>query len=140
MVKQLKKPRLLIDTNAFLWLLGHDQPSERTEQVFSEDREYEFLFSFVSAWEIAIKFGIGKLRLPELPEIFVPERLRISKFSVLRIELLHVLRVHSLPMIHKDPFDRLLISQAIVEDIAILTSDRLISRYGVKTLDIKSVI
>src|SRR5436853_5449945 len=99
---RMMTPNVLVDTNVFLALLGDDNASVRVRQFFAERRKYRFFFSHASAWEIAIKYGIGKLKLPDKPELFIPERIRQADFSHLSIELQHVLRVHSLPRIHKD--------------------------------------
>ncbi|HSK71228.1 MAG TPA: type II toxin-antitoxin system VapC family toxin, partial [Pyrinomonadaceae bacterium] len=93
----------------------------------------EIFVSYVTAWEIAIKYGIGKLQTPDIPEIWVPDRIRRAGFLQLPIEMRHALRVHNLPPIHKDPFDRLLISQANEENLTIITEDPNFTKYQVKT-------
>src|SRR4051812_28440804 len=84
---------------------------------FLEDPVNEVFTSDVTAWEASIKYGLGKLKLPEPPETFFASRTRRADHRRLRIDLDHVTYVHRLPHIHRDPFDRLLISQAVVEDI-----------------------
>ena len=130
---------ILIDTHIFLWVLGGRKLSKVTKDFFADRRENRFVFSDASAWEISIKFGNGKLELPDVPEIFVPDRVRKSGFSHLSIELQHVLKVHSLPQIHRDPFDRLLISQAKVEDLTILTADPIFFKYPIKVMDFSDI-
>ncbi len=88
-----------------------------------------------SAWEIAIKHGLGKLRLPDAPERAVPELMARTGVVALPVLHRHALRVATLPPKHRDPFDRLLVAQAQVEDLSILTSDRSFRRYDVRVID-----
>lgn len=128
--------RVLIDTHIFLWFfLEPKRISKQVREFLDDTFQNEIYVSHVTAWEIAIKYGISKLVLPEIPELFVPDRIRRAGFLPMPIEISHVLRVHNLPPIHKDPFDRLLISQAQSENIAILTADPNFAKYQVKTLD-----
>lgn len=133
------KLRVLVDTNVFLWSLGRLRTSSKLKEFFEHRERREFFVSHVTGWEIAIKYGIGKLTLPEIPEIFFPDRLRHSEFFGLPIDLDHVLRVHRLPLIHRDPFDRLLVAQAIKENLTILTSDTEIPKYDVKTIPLRDL-
>jgi PIN domain nuclease of toxin-antitoxin system len=125
--------KLLLDTHVFLWLqteperLGHQLP-------LVEDARTTLLLSAVSSWEIAIKHGLGRLPLPEPPERYVPDRMRTVGAHALSIDHTHALAVSTLPPLHRDPFDRLLIAQARVEDIPVLTADRALARYPVETL------
>jgi PIN domain nuclease of toxin-antitoxin system len=89
------------------------------------------VFSAASAWEIAIKYSIGKLRLPLAPHLYVASRLRLSGSRALDVRVEHATRVAELPVHHRDPFDRLLIAQAQVERLSIMTSDPVFSRYDV---------
>ena len=103
--------RILIDTHIFLWFLLEPHRIRQRAKDFLEDTfTNEIFVSHVSAWEIAIKYGVGKLKLPEVPEIWFPNRVRRAGFLHLPIGVQHTLRVHNLPPHHKDPFDRLLIS------------------------------
>jgi PIN domain nuclease of toxin-antitoxin system len=126
--------RVLIDTQCFLWsFLDPSRLSETAREVLSGGRD-ELFFSAASSWEIAIKVGIGKLRLPEPPEEYVPLRIVRAGVTPLDITHAHALRVHALPAIHKDPFDRILVAQAGVEGLTVLTPDPQIGRYAVETL------
>ncbi len=127
--------KVLIDTHIFLWFFDGTKLSKRLREFLEDTFENEIYVSYATAWEISIKYGTGKLELPEIPELFVPDRIRRAGFLHLPIELSHVLRVHNLPPFHKDPFDRLLISQAQTENISILTADPNFAKYQVKTLD-----
>ena len=87
--------------------------------------------SAASAWEIAIKHALGKLPLPEPPPIYVPERMRLSRFEGLAVTHTHALAVASLPPHHRDPFDRILVAQARVEGLALVTADAALEPYDV---------
>src|SRR2546421_6528312 len=93
------------------------------------DIENERVLSAVSAWEIAIKYSLGKLQLPEPPEQFVPSRMALTLTSPLAVQLSHALQASRLPYHHRDPFDRLLIAQAQVEELPILTADADFKQY-----------
>ncbi len=125
--------RVLLDTHVFLWL--HTEPERLGEHLaVVEDRRSQLLISAVSSWEIAIKYGLGRLALPEPPERYVPERLRAIGAQALAIEHTHALAVAALPHLHRDPFDRLLVAQAGLLDVPILTADPQLVRYPVRTL------
>ena len=123
--------KLLLDTSAFLWWISdHASLSQRARDLIG-DGNHEVWFSAVSSWEIVIKAGLGRLRLPENAERFLPKQIGANGFQVLPIHLRHTLRVARLPPLHRDPFDRLLIAQAILEGFTILSADQQLSRYPV---------
>ena len=126
--------RALLDTHTFLW--WNNEPEKLPSRVYEliTDDDHDIWFSAVVAWEIAIKHGKGQLDLPEPPEAYVTSRLALDYFKPLPIEVSHAIRVASLPRHHNDPFDRLLVAQAQVEGLAILTGDAAISRYDVDTI------
>src|SRR5262245_6793441 len=93
------------------------------------DTANERVLSAVSAWEIAVKYSIGKLDLPEVPNEFVPSRMALTLTTPLAVELSHALRASRLPFHHRDPFDRLLIAQAQLEKLPILTADNEFTAY-----------
>jgi PIN domain nuclease of toxin-antitoxin system len=125
--------RVLLDTHVFLWI--HTEPERVGEHLgLVEDRRNVLLVSAASSWEIAIKYGLGRLPLPESPEHYVPERLRIIGAEALAIEHTHSLAVAALPPLHRDPFDRLLVAQAGLLDVPILTADPQVAQYPVATL------
>jgi PIN domain nuclease of toxin-antitoxin system len=132
--------KILIDTQVFLWSLGAIRSSKKLKNFFEDRKKNDFYVSHVTAWEISIKYGLGKLSLPQSPETFFPDRLRRSQFLGLPIELEHVLNVHLLPPIHKDPFDRLLIAQARRETLTVLTADSTFAKYQVATIDFNGFI
>ena len=132
--------RVLIDTRIFLWFYLEPHRIKQNAQNFLNDTiANEIFVSFATGWEISIKYGVGKLKLPDVPEIWFPDRIRRAGFQLLPIELQHTLRVHNLPLIHKDPFDRLLISQANVKNLIIVTEDPNFSKYQVKVTDLNSL-
>ncbi|MGI8641138.1 MAG: type II toxin-antitoxin system VapC family toxin [Pyrinomonadaceae bacterium] len=131
--------KVLIDTHIFLWFMEGVRLSQKARNFLQDTFNNEIFVSHVTAWEISIKYGIGKLKIPDVPEIWVPDRIRRAGFKQLPIEIQHALRVHNLPLIHKDPFDRMLISQANVENLTIVTEDPNFAKYQVKTSDLKSL-
>ena len=125
--------RLLLDTHVFLWL--QTEPERLGDHLtLVEHRGTTLLLSAASSWEIAIKYGLGRLPLPEPPEGYVPSRMRAIGAEALPIEHPHALAVASLPPLHGDPFDRLLVAQASVVGAAILTADPAVAQYPTETL------
>ncbi|MBX7236466.1 MAG: type II toxin-antitoxin system VapC family toxin [Caldilineales bacterium] len=123
--------RALLDTHTFLWWNLDDPSLSTAAKDFIGDGQNEILLSAASAWEIAIKYAKGRLSLPELPERYIANRITHYSFQPLPIQLSHALRVASLPLIHHDPFDRLLIAQSQMENLPLLTSDPEIAKYDV---------
>jgi PIN domain nuclease of toxin-antitoxin system len=129
------KKRILIDTQVFLWLFLEPERFTKTAIEFVKNRkDNEFYLSHASSWETAIKFGAGKLKLPKAPEMFIPQRMQRAGYLHLPIELEHILNVHSLPQIHRDPFDRLIVSQAKLESMSVLSADPVFTKYGIDVL------
>jgi PIN domain nuclease of toxin-antitoxin system len=126
--------KALLDTHTFLWwVLDDPQLSPLCRQIIA-DGSNTIYFSAASAWEIAIKYQIGKLPLPDSPEPYVTSRVALNGFEILPIGLSHALHTHQLPLLHRDPFDRILIAQSQTENVPILTTDPLISQYGIQTV------
>ncbi|HEX5149122.1 MAG TPA: type II toxin-antitoxin system VapC family toxin [Candidatus Limnocylindrales bacterium] len=126
--------RAILDTHVFLWwVLDLPRLSVEARSII-QDGANELLFSTASAYELTIKAHNGRLSLPEPPDSYVPSRLAANAFESLSIELAHALRAGSLPAIHRDPFDRMLVAQAQIEGLPILTADPAISRYDVETI------
>jgi len=126
--------RILIDTQCWLWMQTEPaRLSPLTRERLIEPSN-ELLFSAASAWEIAIKYALGKLPLPLPPHEYVPSRMQISGTSPLPVLHAHALRVAELPLHHRDPFDRLLVAQAQLESIPILSADRNLAPYEVELL------
>lgn len=124
----------MLDTHAFLWWVADKPDLSAGAREFIASEHHEPIFSVVSAWEIAIKVGVGKLEVPGSPEKFVTDQLARNVFEVLPIHLRHALHVYDLPDHHRDPFDRLLVAQATAENLAVLTADPLVARYPIQTI------
>ena len=126
---------VLLDTHSFLWWMSQRgarlSPSAR-DVILPESTQV--LISVVTAWELALKAGAGRLDLPEPVERYLPRRIRRHRLKVLDITLEHAIRAGRLPPIHRDPFDRMLVAQAQVEGIPIVTNDPAITRYDVETI------
>lgn len=127
--------RVLLDTQAWLWMQAAPQRFNATARDLVEDPATTLLLSAASSWEIAIKYGLGKLELPEPPEVYVPDRMRSGGVAPLPIEHSHALRVAALDPHHRDPFDRLLVAQALVEKLPVLSADPVFGRYGVELIE-----
>jgi PIN domain nuclease of toxin-antitoxin system len=123
--------RLLLDTHCWIWMLGDPQRLSEASRQLVRSPEASLFLSAVTAWEIAIKFAAGKLRLPQLPSIFVAQCLGEDQLAALPILHSHALRAGELPLHHRDPFDRLLIAQAQLEGLTLLTADRHFAAYDV---------
>lgn len=126
--------KALLDTHTFLWWnLNAAQLSISARDFISNGRN-EIYFSAVSGWEIAIKYAKGRLELPEPPDVYVSKRLALHRFTPLPIQLSHTLQVFTLPDIHQDPFDRLLIIQSQMENFPLLSADTDIEKYDVTVI------
>jgi PIN domain nuclease of toxin-antitoxin system len=126
--------RILIDTQCWLWwFLSPERLGRGARDLIAAARDPLYL-SAVSSWEIAIKVGLRKLELPEPPARYVPARLAAQGMNALPIEHAHALRVAELPAHHADPFDRLLVAQAQLERMVLMTADPQIPAYAVETL------
>lgn len=128
--------RVLLDTSAFLWAISAPEHlSTRAAEVISSPKTQLFLSS-VSLWEIAIKFNLGKLKLSvqTASDEWLREQMRLLIVSPLPVRADHSLNTLSLPQIHRDPFDRMLISQAMVEKLPFVTSDEVMKRYEIETI------
>lgn len=119
--------RFLVDTHALLWWLTDDDALSPTARELLVEPADELLFSAASVWEIAIKRSLGKLTVPD----DLPDRIVDEGFSWLAITPAHAWRVRDLPTHHRDPFDRLLVAQALTERLPIVTANARFSDYGV---------
>lgn len=126
--------RILLDTCTFLWLtIGKDELSPNAIDAFS-DPQNEVYLSAVSAWEINVKYRLGKLPLPLPPDKFIPKERKRHLVASLELTEPDTLPLCKLPVPHKDPFDRMLVCQSIEHSLTILTPDPLISQYPVRCL------
>jgi PIN domain nuclease of toxin-antitoxin system len=123
--------KILIDTHCFLWFLDNNPKLSNTALSLIKDINNEVLLSMASIWEIGIKCSTGKLRLTDPFEILIPTELTANKITPLQITIEHISGVVNLPFHHKDPFDRLIISQSIIENIPILSADPEFVKYPI---------
>ena len=126
--------RYLLDTNVWLWSVFEPSRLSGKAQSVIADLGQEVYISAASAWEIAIKSGSGKLRLPEPPATYVPRRTAEQGIRPLAVTHQHALAVSGLPPHHRDPFDRLLVAQSNLENMVLIASDRMFARYPVDVL------
>ncbi|MEZ5330660.1 MAG: type II toxin-antitoxin system VapC family toxin [Thermoanaerobaculia bacterium] len=126
--------RVLLDTHCWLWLVSEPErlPAALVETL--QDPTSKPLLSTVSVWELAIKRSIGRIELPAPVDPWVPEVMATSGVLPLEVHLAHVLRVSRLPLHHRDPFDRLLVAQALEERVPLVTADRQLEGYGAEIL------
>ncbi len=126
--------KFLLDTHVFLWMQGAPERLSTAARALIENQDNELLLSAASSWEIAIKHSIGRLELPEQPSHYVPARMRSSSIEGLNVTHAHALASGSLPSLHRDPFDRLLVAQALSEQLPIITGDQAIRQYSIETI------
>ena len=126
--------RVLLDTHALLfWILDSNRLSRRAREIF-RDPANELLWSSASSWEVSIKYSLGRLELAKPPKELLPEQLRRQRIGSLPVEHTHAFRVAELPHHHRDPFDRLLIAQAQVERLPLLSGDPALRDYEVEVV------
>ena len=126
--------KLLLDTQCWLWMQASPERFASGARDIVDDPDNVLLLSPVSAWEIASKHAVGLLTLPMAPEEYVPSRMKSSGVDALALQHSHALQVAKLPWHHRDPFDRLLIAQAQVEGLPILSADSQLAAYDVELL------
>jgi PIN domain nuclease of toxin-antitoxin system len=126
--------KILLDTHAFLWwITDHPKLPSLVRRIMGNGKNELFL-SAVSGWEIAIKAQMGRLQIPEKPERFVRQQMAINRIHDLPIQISHAVHVYDLPHYHRDPFDRMLVAQAQLEGLSLLTNDARIAQYPVKVI------
>lgn len=125
---------VLLDTHALLWFLRDDPQLSTLAKQTIEEPSNRKLVSIATCWEIAIKAGLGKLRLGEPAATLLARELPANSFEVFGITLQHATAVESLPRHHKDPFDRILVSQSLLEGVDILSADSAFDAYGVNRI------
>ena len=125
--------KLLLDTHAFLWFVAGDERLGRKARRVIEDDETELYLSTASVWEMAIKSSLGRLRLPAPLTDYLTEKVA-DGFRILPVEWPHAAAMEALPFHHRDPFDRLLVAQALIEDLTVVTGDAAFRAYGAAVL------
>lgn len=126
--------KYLIDTHTFLWAVSATNKLSQLSRSLIEDIDNEICLSTASLWEIAIKISIGKLRITHSYETFISQQLALNEFFVVPASLKHYEAVASLPMHHKDPFDRLIVAQAMVEQMPVISIDDKFDRYRIQRI------
>ncbi|MET0592192.1 MAG: type II toxin-antitoxin system VapC family toxin [Polyangiaceae bacterium] len=122
---------LLLDTHVLLWCLGAPERLQRETRRKIEKPDTVVFVSAASAWEIEMKRSLGKLKAPSDLE----EQLQEKRFTELPIRLRHVQSLRSLPSLHRDPFDRMLVAQAVAENLVLVTADEKLRAYPVRTME-----
>ncbi len=126
--------RALLDTHVLLWwLTDSDRLTRRAREVIAA-RETELYWSAASSWELAIKTALGRLELPGPPRSVIPKVIRDQALRPLEVTHAHALAVAELPWHHRDPFDRLLVAQAGLENLGVLTADPVFAEYGAQVV------
>ena len=126
--------RLLLDTHVFLWFISGDNRLPDTMRDSIRDLSNEVYLSVVSLWEAIIKHRLGKLPLPQPPEVYLPTQRERHQISSLSLDEASVSQLANLPSIHRDPFDRMLICQAMQHGLTIVTVDDVVGKYSVPVL------
>lgn len=126
--------RLLLDTCTFLWLITDDDSLSESARNLFRSPQTEVFLSAVSLWEITVKYQLGKLPLPEHPRYYIPRQRQAHQIESLSLHEDAIQHLANLPDVHRDPFDRMLVCQAIQEGLALLTPDPLIQQYPVKVI------
>jgi PIN domain nuclease of toxin-antitoxin system len=126
--------KYLLDTSVFLWSLGAEHKLNRKARDLLLSSSTELYLSAASSWEISIKFALGGLALPKRPSEFIPDALGSLAIRSLDITHFHSLMAGELPPHHRDPFDRMLIAQARLENMVLLTADRTFVKYDLETV------
>jgi PIN domain nuclease of toxin-antitoxin system len=124
----------LLDTHTFLWFINEDESLSGTAKVLVEDSKNTAHLSIASLWEIAIKVSVGKLEIPSPFLGFMLRQLHDNNITLLEIRPEHTGIVATLPFHHRDPFDRIIIAQAVVEKLPIIGKDEIFKAYGVELL------
>ncbi|MBA3869404.1 MAG: type II toxin-antitoxin system VapC family toxin [Anaerolineae bacterium] len=126
--------KLLLDTHVFLWWYGERAKLSPKVLALCEDVTNDLYLSLASLWEIQIKLQIGKLKLSDPLDQILAYELHINSLKLLPIHATHIYGLANLPAHHRDPFDRILIAQAQVESLTLLTQDTLITQYPIVTI------
>jgi PIN domain nuclease of toxin-antitoxin system len=126
--------RIIIDTHVFIWYIQNSDRLPRLVAAQINDSRNDILLSIASIWEMAIKQSTGKLNLGDAYASFIREQMKLNNIELLPVSLEHLEIVTTLPFHHRDPFDRLLIAQAIAEDIVIISADSAFSLYSVQRI------
>ncbi len=125
---------VLLDTHTFLWFIDGDARLSPRARELIEDQANIKLVSIASLWEMGLKMSIGRLGLAEPFEELIPRQMELNGFGLLPVRIPHIGRVVSLPFHHRDPFDRMIIAQCLVENLSVVSLDSTFDRYSVQRL------
>lgn len=123
---------MLVDTHALLWLIDNSPKLSQAATAQIREPGIELFFSHAGAWEIAIKFGLGKLELPQAPQTYLDKHLTLNRIRYLPISIHSIFLAGALARHHGDPFDRLMVAQCLYADLAIISHDVKLDAYGVR--------
>jgi len=123
--------RFLLDTQAFLWFVLNDRALSQVACDLIADPLNDILLSPASYWEIAIKVSLGKYKIPGSFETWIEHQIQVNELEILPIKVAHAAAIVTLPFHHKDPFDRLLVAQALTEKVTIISVDAVLDKYAV---------
>jgi len=123
--------RLLLDTHAFLWWVADDERLSPRAAALIAEPSNEVLVSAATAWEVVVKSALGRVEVPTPVDRFLTAQIEANAFIPLPIHMRHALGLAALPQIHRDPFDRILVAQAVAEDLTIVSRDRVMDGYPV---------
>lgn len=126
--------KILLDTCEFLWLVSGDPKLSPAISAAVRDASNEVFLSSVSFWEISVKYRLGKLSLPQPPASFIPQQRQLHFIDSLPLDEAAVAQLDSLPLFHRDPFDRMLVCQAQAQGLTLASSDPLVRQYSVALL------
>lgn len=126
--------RLLLDTHTFIWFLQDDPALSDAALRMIEDADNQVLLSIVSIWELGIKVSLGKINLPAPYANFIDRQLLENDIHVLPLSIAEIGTVLTLPFHHRDPFDRALVAQSMVNSIPLISADKTLDRYSIKRL------
>jgi PIN domain nuclease of toxin-antitoxin system len=121
--------KTLLDTHIFIWLIDEDNRLDSLWREEIKNPQNQIFLSVASVWECVIKYQIGKLNFPQSPDIYLPQKRKEYLIKSLPINEESLSHLRQLPLLHKDPFDRLLISQSLQDDLTIMTEDNAILAY-----------
>jgi PIN domain nuclease of toxin-antitoxin system len=126
--------RILLDTHIFLWFISGDAQLSTDVRDAIRDPDNEVYLSAISVWEAIVKYKLGKLPLPESPETYLPKQRDLHQIASLALDEISVVQLAKLPLLHRDPFDRMLICQALQNGLTIATVDSAIRAYSVSVM------
>jgi len=126
--------KILLDTHIFLWFISGDSKLSTDVRDAIRDPDNEVYLSTVSVWEAIVKYQLGKLSLPESPETYLPKQRELHQIDSLALDESSVVQLAKLPSLHRDPFDRMLICQALQKDLTIATVDSAVRAYSVSVM------